>query len=194
MEHAIATRAVAGPTMPDRSAPRHGRPLMAPRAADGTARDEEDPMQIGSTAFEDGSPIPAVHTCDGEDRSPPLAWSDPPSGTDGFALVVDDPDAPAGTWVHWVVYGIPADRTELPEGVRTSELGGVLEGENDFGKIGWGGPCPPPGAPHRYVFTLHALDARPDLEPGASKAELLDAIEGHVLGRARLIGTYRRGG
>lgn len=153
-------------------------------------------MEITSRAFDDGEPIPRVHTCDAEDRSPPLQWRDAPSGTSGFALVVDDPDAPAGTWVHWVVYRIPAGWTELPEGTDASDLSGegILEGENDFGDVGYGGPCPPPGRPHRYVFTLYALDAHPDLEPGASKAELLAAIEGHVLERARLVGTYRRGG
>lgn len=152
-------------------------------------------MEITSAAFDDGQAIPGVHTCDADDRSPPLAWRDPPGGARAFALVVDDPDAPAGTWVHWVVYRIPGDRRELPEGFGEAdpEPGGVLQGENDFGDIGYGGPCPPPGTPHRYVFTLYALDGHPDLESGATKPQLLDAIEGHVLERAQLVGTYRRG-
>lgn len=152
-------------------------------------------LAIRSPAFEDGSPLPVRFTCDGADVSPPLEWEGVPEGTEVLALVVDDPDAPDGTWVHWVLYGIYDDRSRLDEGVPPdAEFGSAYQGENDFGDLGWGGPCPPPGDPHRYVFKLHALDADPGLGAGATKAELLEAMEGHVLEEARLTGTYRRGG
>jgi Raf kinase inhibitor-like YbhB/YbcL family protein len=150
-------------------------------------------MKLTSTAFAEGAPIPSQYTCDGRDVSPPLSWTDVPSGTRALALVCDDPDAPAGVWVHWVVYDLPASASGLPEGVppRPEIEGGGLQGRNDFRKIGWGGPCPPSGT-HRYVFTLSALDASTGLAAGVRKAELLAAIEGRVLTRATLTGTYRR--
>jgi Raf kinase inhibitor-like YbhB/YbcL family protein len=139
--------------------------------------------------------IPVRFTCDGEDRSPELAWSGAPVGTETFALVVDDPDAPGGDWVHWVLFDLPAESTGLPEGVPASEHpepGGV-HGKNSWGRLGYGGPCPPSGT-HRYFFRLYALDRRLALRAGATKAEVLAAAEGHVLDRAELMGRYSRKG
>lgn len=152
-------------------------------------------VTLTSRAFDSGAMIPARHTCDGEDLSPPLVWSGVPGGTKSLALVVDAPDA-AGAWVHWVLYGLAAERRELPEGVPPEEtvLGGARHGRNDFQRVGYGGPCPPPDGAHRYHFTLYAVDGSIDLPPGATKAELLDAIQGRVLGGGRLVGRYRRAG
>jgi Raf kinase inhibitor-like YbhB/YbcL family protein len=149
---------------------------------------------VKSASFAAGGEIPTQHTCEGADQSPPLVWNGAPSGTRCFALIVDDPDAPVGTWVHWVLYDLPGDATELPATLpATGTLAnGARQGVNDFRKIGYGGPCPPPGKPHRYVFKLYALDAPTSLKPGASKAELLRAIEGHVLAHTELMGTYKR--
>jgi len=151
-------------------------------------------FELTSPAFKAGDTIPTKHTCDGEDLSPALAWTDPPGGTKSFALICDDPDAPRGTWVHWVLYAVPASARRLPEGVKTTPTldEGSRQGTNDFRKIGYGGPCPPPGPAHRYFFKLHALDATLDLPPGASKAALEKAMEGHTLGRAELMGRYAR--
>ena len=151
-------------------------------------------LEIGSDSFDEGETIPVRHTCDGEDVSPPLSVEAVPAGAESLALVVDDPDAPAGTWVHWVLYGLPADLRSLPEGVAADAevLDGALQGENDFGDLGWGGPCPPPGEEHRYVFRLYALDGAPDLDSGATKEELLAAVEPMVVGEARLTGRYQR--
>ena len=153
---------------------------------------------LTSGAFSAGGAIPARHTCDGADRSPPLAWTGAPAGTVTFALDVDDPDAPGGTWVHWVLFDIPGDRAGLPEGVATTErlewLGGALQGRNDFRRIGYGGPCPPRGPAHHYHFRLYALDAALPLKPGATRQEVDRAMQGHVLAEATLIGTYARGG
>ena len=149
---------------------------------------------LSSQAFRSGAEIPRQHTCDGADQSPPLSWTGVPSGTQRFALIVDDPDAPVGTWVHWVVYDVPSDATQLPQGVPKSETlsNGAQQGTNDFRKVGYGGPCPPPGKPHRYFFKLYALDAPTGLNPRATKADVLRAVEGHVLGQAELMGTYKR--
>lgn len=153
-------------------------------------------MRLTSDAFEDGGTIPRRYTCDGEDVSPALAWQGAPDGTESFALVVHDPDAPRGDWVHWVIYDLPGQLAGLPEHVGTArpldDLGQAAQGENDFGRIGWGGPCPPPGKPHRYVFTLYALDARLGLESGAGREEVEDAAQDHALASARLTGTYGR--
>src|SRR5438046_3792505 len=134
-------------------------------------------FEPGSRAFKAGETIPRKHTRDGQDLSPALAWTAPPPGTKSFALVCDDPDAPAGTWVHWVLYGVPASATSLPEGVRPAPTldDGSRQGTNDFRRTGYGGPCPPRGAPHRYSFRLYALDAVPGLAPGATKAARLQA-------------------
>ena len=151
-------------------------------------------LTLTSTAFKGGAEIPQRHTCEGADRSPALQWTGAPPGTKSFALIADDPDAPVGTWVHWVVYDLPGDATELAEGLPTSDTlpGGGTQGRNDFRKIGYGGPCPPPGKPHRYFFKLYALDAPTKLKPRATKTDVLKAIEGHVLAQAELMGTYRR--
>jgi len=150
---------------------------------------------LTSAAFRDGTAIPVKHTCDGADVSPPLAWRGPPEGTRSFALIADDPDAPAGTWVHWVLYNVPAAVSELPEKVAKVEsldLDGARQGRNDFRRPGYGGPCPPPGPAHRYFFTLYALDAPLKLKAGAQKKDVDAALQGHVLGSAQLIGTYAR--
>lgn len=150
---------------------------------------------LSSTAFKDGAPIPGKYTCDGVDLSPALVWSGAPAGTRSFALIADDPDAPGGTWVHWVLYNLPAEVSELPENiakVESLDLGGARQGRNDFRRPGYGGPCPPPGPAHRYFFKLYALDARLELKPGAQKSAVEAAMEGHVLGTAQLMGTYAR--
>jgi Raf kinase inhibitor-like YbhB/YbcL family protein len=155
---------------------------------------ETNAMKLTSKAFEDGKTIPVQHTGDGADVSPPLQWGGAPAATKSFALICDDPDAPMGTWVHWVIYGLPAATKELPEKVAAEESlpSGARQGVNDFRRIGYGGPLPPPGKPHRYFFKLYALDAEPPLKPGATKPELLRAMEGHILAQAQLVGTYRR--
>lgn len=151
-------------------------------------------MKISSAAFAGGEMIPKKFTCDGPDASPKLNWTEPPAKTQSFALVVDDPDAPAGTWVHWVLFDLPADARELPEGVPKQEqlANGARQGRNDFGKVGYGGPCPPPGNPHRYFFKLYALDAKLNLKAGATKAEAEGAMRGHILAHAEMIGKYGR--
>ena len=150
-------------------------------------------MKITSTAFEEGDLIPRQYTCDGEDISPPLEWADLPEGTQSLALICDDPDAPSGTWVHWVVFNIPAPTSELPEGFPGEEElpDGTRQGRNDFRRIGYGGPCPP-GGTHRYFFKLYALDTFLDEAPGITRDELLEAMEGHILVKSELMGRYRR--
>jgi Raf kinase inhibitor-like YbhB/YbcL family protein len=176
---------------------RHARALaVVAGMVVGTAGREGTSMafELTSAAFAAGATIPQKHTCDGGDVSPPLAWNDPPSGTKAFALVCEDPDAPAGTWVHWVLYDVPATARSLPEGVapEPSRPDGSRQGRNDFKKIGYGGPCPPPGRPHRYFFRLYALDAPTGLEPGATRAELAKAVAAHARGSAEVIGRYGR--
>ena len=157
---------------------------------------EGSEFRLESPAFQPGSRIPERYTCDGEDVSPPLRWSGAPPGTKSFALIAYDPDAPGGTFVHWVLYDIPAGRAELPEAVPRSErVEGVgLQGLNDFGRVGYGGPCPPPGhGPHRYFFALHALSVETlGLGPGATAERVLERMRGKVLGYAVLVGTYSR--
>lgn len=150
-------------------------------------------IKISSAAFEEGGMIPAKYTCDEEDVSPPLAWDSIPEGTKTLALICDDPDAPMGTWVHWVLFNLHADISELPENIPPErELeSGAKQGTNDFGRIGYGGPCPP-GGTHRYYFKLYALDVELDLEPGARKPQLLEAMEGHILAKGQLMGRYSR--
>jgi len=151
-------------------------------------------IQITSAAFAGGQPIPAKYTCQGSDISPPLQWTNAPANAKSFALICDDPDAPVGTWVHWVLYDLPPSASELPEDVAKTQTfaGNAKQGVNDFRRVGYGGPCPPPGKPHRYFFKLYALDAMLDLEPGATKKDLLEAMEGHVLAEGQLMGTYQR--
>jgi len=147
-----------------------------------------------SADFPNGAEIPKPFTCSGEDRSPALAWKDAPPGTKSFALIADDPDAPGGTWVHWVIFNIPGTANGLQGGVEKKEQlsDGTRQGRNDFPKIGYNGPCPPPGKPHRYFFKLYALDGALNLASGASKADLEQAIKGHVLGQTEWMGTFRR--
>ena len=150
-------------------------------------------LSLVSAAFEEDGMIPRKHTCDGADLSPALAWSSAPAGTRSFALICDDPDAPVGTWVHWVIFNLSVDTRALPEGVALRERleSGAIQGVNDFGKIGYCGPCPPHGM-HRYFFKLYALDAELDLNGRVTKERLLRAMEGHILGEAHLMGKYKR--
>jgi Raf kinase inhibitor-like YbhB/YbcL family protein len=150
-------------------------------------------MQITSTAFSEGNMIPSKYTCDGQDISPPLEWKDAPAGTKSFALISDDPDAPVGTWVHWVVFNIPFQVKKLDEKIKREKEfnNGMRQGSNDWPKIGYGGPCPPSGT-HRYYFKLYALDTMLDIKPGVTKAQLLKAMTGHVLAEAQLTGKYKR--
>jgi Raf kinase inhibitor-like YbhB/YbcL family protein len=150
-------------------------------------------FELTSTAFGAGDPIPRKYTCDGEDTSPPLQWSDPPQGTQSFAVIADDPDAPMGTWVHWVLYNLPASIRALPEGVPLDANlpDGSRHGQNGWRRLGYGGPCPP-GGTHRYFFKLYALDVQLDLAAGASKEELLQAMEGHILATTETMGLYTR--
>ncbi len=152
-------------------------------------------FSLASPAFRSGGLIPIRHTCDGADLSPPLRWSDPPEGTKSFALVVDDPDAPTRTWVHWVLYNVPASVRELtehaPAGGKVPSIG--TQGVNDFGEVGYGGPCPPRGPAHRYFFKLYALDIEATLPARQTKSDLLEAIDGHILAQAELTGRFQRG-
>ncbi len=165
-------------------------------AVDAPAR-EEGPMRITSTAFADQAEIPTLYTCEGKDVSPPLAWSDIPAGAKSLVLVVDDPDAPDPaapqmTWVHWVLYNLPAATGGLPEGAKTLPAG-TREGVNDWKRTGYGGPCPPIGR-HRYFHKLYALDTMlPDLNR-PTKAKLEEAMKGHIIGQAQLMGTYQKRG
>jgi len=169
------------------------RPLKTP-APEPTPPPPTPPLSLSSTAFQDGEKIPAKYACDGQDVSPPLAWSEPPQGTQAFALIMDDPDAPGRVFTHWVLFNLPADSRQLSEAIPAEAqlTNGALQGKNDFRKSGYGGPCPPPGHPHRYQFTLYALDQPLDLEAGASKKQLLSAMQGHILAQVLLTGTYQR--
>ncbi len=151
-------------------------------------------IRLENPSFASGAPIPRAYTCSGDDKSPPLVWTDVPPGTRAIALVVDDPDAPAGDWVHWVIYNLPARENRLEESVpKTATLGnGARQGVNNFAKTGYDGPCPPPGSLHHYHFRLFALDADLNLPPGATAAQLEAAIGGHVAASAELVGTFGR--
>ena len=156
---------------------------------------EGAPMEIKVTspAFTQGGVIPVQYTCDGKDISPPLSWTEGSSGTQSYALIADDPDAPMGTWVHWVAYNLPASAASLPENVAKEERlsDGAVQGVNDFKRYGYGGPCPP-GGTHRYFFKVYALDTVLKAGPGLTKKKLLREIEGHILGQGELMGTYSR--
>jgi len=158
------------------------------------ARPASSSFQLRSAAFKEGEAIPAQFTCEGADISPPLEWANVPSGTRSLALIMEDPDAPAGVWTHWVVYNLPAGmksmNANLPK--RPNLPGGGLQGTNSFGRTGYGGPCPPPGDAHRYYFHLYALDSTLNLQPGAQKEEALAAMKGHILGEAQLMGRFKR--
>ncbi len=151
-------------------------------------------LTITSTAFATGGNIPVEYTCQGQNISPPLDWDQGPTETASFALIVDDPDAPSGVYTHWVIYNLPSDARSLPMAVPNENQlpDGAIQGNNSSGKIGYSGPCPPPGKIHHYRFTLYALDSYLNLAAGASKQELLKVIEGHVLAQEQLIGLYQR--
>jgi Raf kinase inhibitor-like YbhB/YbcL family protein len=151
-------------------------------------------IQLTSSAFKEGQAIPVKYTCDGENVSPALRWSGVPAGTRSLALIADDPDAPRGTFTHWVLFGIPAQATELGEGQETidSLTNGPMQGRNDFGRMGYGGPCPPRGNPHRYFFKLYALDTVLKLPPNPTRQDLLHAMEQHIIAEGQLMGTYQR--
>ena len=147
-------------------------------------------FSLTSEAFRDGATIPAEYTCDGRNVSPPLRWSGPPSGTGCFVLIVDDPDAPGGTFNHWILFNIPPSSRGLNEGYLVE--GGILEGKTSYGRTGWGGPCPPRGSAHHYHFKIFALDNGLTLKAGASRQQIADAMKGHILAEAKLTGLYQR--
>lgn len=151
-------------------------------------------LEISSASFPVGGTIPKKYTCDGQDLSPALTWSGAPENTKAFALIADDPDAPVGTWTHWLVWNIPASTHELPENASKSRAitEAARQGTNDFKKPGYNGPCPPPGKPHRYFFKLFALDGNLDLKSGATRKEVDAALKGHVLARTEVMGRYGR--
>lgn len=147
-------------------------------------------FKISSNAFDNESTIPVKYTCDGDDISPELTWQDPPENTKSFVLIMDDPDAPRGTWVHWVLFNIPVDVNHLKENIDQLP-NGTLSGNNSWNRQGYGGPCPPDKM-HRYFFKLYALDAKLDLPAGSDKAAVEKAMQGHILGNAELMGKYDR--
>lgn len=154
-------------------------------------------LTLSSPGFRNNQPIPAKFSCEGEDASPALKWEGAPAATKSFALITDDPDAPGGTWIHWVAYGIPANITELPENVAKTDtvaaLGGLKQGMTDFGKVGYGGPCPPRGhGVHHYHFRLYALDTELKITPRVKRQQLDAAMKGHILAQTELVGTYQR--
>ncbi len=151
-------------------------------------------MQLTSPAFSEGAAIPAKYTCDGADVSPALQWQGVPPNTGSLVLIADDPDAPMGTWVHWVLFDLPPTIAELPEAMPKSQFtpGNAKQGLNDFKHLGYGGPCPPQGKPHRYFVKLYALDQVLNLKPGATKQQVERAMDGHVLAQGQLMGTYKR--
>ena len=151
-------------------------------------------LSITSTAFKDDKRIPKKYTCESDDISPALAWSDVPPEAKSLAIIMDDPDAPMGVFTHWVLFNLPSDLSSLDEAQATTERlsNGAIHGINDFGRTGYGGPCPPPGPTHRYFFAIYALDISLRLKPRSTKQQMLAAIKGHVLAEARLVGTYSR--
>ncbi len=169
---------------------------LVPSCGSREAESEEGEMAltVSSPVFKEGERIPAKHPCEGQDISPPLTWGEPPKGTRSFALIMDDPDAPGGIFTHWVLFNLPADNRELLESVPTQGQlsNGALQGKNGFGRTGYGGPCPPPGHPHRYQFTLYALDQPLNLKAGVSRKQVIDAMRGHILAQGRLMGIYQR--
>lgn len=145
-------------------------------------------LKVTSSAFSEGASIPRKYTCEGENVSPPLSWSPVPAGTESWVVIADDPDAPAGTWVHWVLYDLPPETESLPEGAP----GYGVAGRNTSRKEGYSGPCPPPGPAHRYFFRIYALDTTLNLKPGATAAEVEKAMAGHVLAKGELMGRFSR--
>ena len=171
-------------------------PIVVACAGEAPQTQEEVMMtlSLSSTAFKEGDMIPVKYTCDGQNISPPIIWDEPSWKTEAFALIVDDPDAPGGVFTHWVLFNIPGDVRQLEECILAQEQlqNGALQGKNDFGRIGYDGPCPPRGSIHRYRFTVYALDKLLELKSGSSKKQLLDAMKGHTLAQGQLIGTYHR--
>jgi Raf kinase inhibitor-like YbhB/YbcL family protein len=170
--------------------------LLTSCSATQTATPEADmSLELKSDAFVNGQSIPAKYSCVGKNISPALAWNDPPAGTQSFALIVDDPDAPVGTWVHWVLFNIPADERSLPEDLpvtgKNVDPNAIYFGKNSSGNTRYDGPCPPSGT-HRYYFKIYALDSLVDLLPGATKDELLKAMQGHILAQGELMGTFSK--
>jgi hypothetical protein len=167
--------------------------LVAPAEVRGQKAASSE-FELKTTSFTPGGFIPTRFTCVAANVSPALAWTDPPLGTQSFAIIEDDPDAPAGTFVHWVVYDLPAASRKLPEALSRNDQmpGGGRQGTNDFSRTGYSGPCPPPGRPHRYFIRLYALDAKLDLGPGARRKELDAAMQGHILAQAELMGRFQR--
>jgi Raf kinase inhibitor-like YbhB/YbcL family protein len=168
----------------------HARAAVAQSAA---PKQPEAKLQLTSSSFEADSALPAKYTCDGANVSPALAWNEPPAGTQSFALVVDDPDTPKKTAIHWLIYDLPPATRALPEGVPTKPKlpDGSRQGKNDPGKVGYGGPCPPPGPTHHYFFKLYALDYQTGLKPKATVADVEKAIKGHILAQAELIARFQ---
>lgn len=168
-------------------------PPVAQAPVTSPTQEQKMEIKLTSSAFKEGEAIPRQYTCDGVNISPPLEWSGAPKTAKTVAIIADDPDAPAGTWVHWVLYNLPAENIGLVENVPATETmkAGGLQGKNDFGKIGYGGPCPPSGT-HRYFFKIYALDAELPLKAGATKADLEKAMQGHTLAQGQLMGTYSR--
>lgn len=154
---------------------------------------DQGQLRLESAAFQAGGYIPRKYTCGGENVSPPLKWTEAPSGTKSFVLIVADPDAPSGTWIHWIIYNVPPSAHGLPEAVpKTGEIeSGARQGRSSFEEVGYGGPCPPPGDPHHYHFRLYALNTRLNLEAGAAREQVDDAMKGHILAKAELVGLYK---
>ncbi len=146
-----------------------------------------------SPAFKNGQPVPKLYTCDGDDISPPLDWRNLPDSVESIAIICDDPDAPMGTWIHWVIYNISSENDGIAENIPKDKNpgGGIKQGKNSWGRIGYGGPCPPRGT-HRYFFKLYAVDCILPLDAGATKMEVLEAMRGHLMGQAEIMGTYSR--
>lgn len=151
-------------------------------------------MQLRTSAFKPGDNVPLPFTCDGANVSPPLTWTAPPDGTESLAVIVDDPDAPHRTWTHWLVYNVPPTERELSEAIapRSELASGAQQGRNDFGDVGYGGPCPPPGRPHRYFFRVFALDTQLTFPTAPSREQIDRAMRGHVLASGQIMGHYRR--
>ena len=165
--------------------------------ASGCITKQEDNMEnisISAEGFKDGTTIPDVYTCKGKDISPSLSWKGIPAGTKSIALIMDDPDCPGGTFVHWVLYNVPPQTQKLPEGMPHDKTlaDGSMQGMTDFARPGYGGPCPPPGKPHRYFFKIYALDSMINLPPGASKKQFENEMSGHILAKGEIVGIYKR--
>lgn len=171
----------------------NGRRQLSPEPPAQQSPDRKSEIQLTSSAFKEGQPIPRQYTCDGVNVSPPLEWTGVPKTAKTIAIIADDPDAPAGTWVHWVLYNLPAENIGLVENLPASEnlQAGGFQGKNDFEKIGYGGPCPPSGT-HRYFFKVYAVDSELPLKAGATKTEVEKALEGHVVAQGQLMGKYSK--